>query len=151
MSVLHITIPLITFMFDRLTKWWAVSFLCQKPLAIWGSTVSCLITYNKGVSWSLLAFDGAAGFWIIGTLIMFVIILLLWHMYSQYTQDHAIYGELLVLGGALSNFYDRFLYGGVVDFILLQYGDWAFPVFNCADIAIVCGVLLMVYEAATTR
>jgi signal peptidase II len=151
MTVLHVLIPIITFVIDRLTKWWAVSFLCQKPLAIWGNAISCLITYNKGVSWSLLAFDGATSFWIIGFLVCGVIFLLVWHIYVQYRQEHAIYGELLVLGGALSNFYDRFLYGGVVDFILLQYGNWSFPVFNCADIAIVCGVLLMMYEATITR
>jgi signal peptidase II len=151
MSVLYIVIPIMVFTIDRLTKWWAVSFLCQKPLAVWGNSISCLITYNKGVSWSLLTFDGAAGFWFVGSVIVSVIVLLLWHTYAQYRQEHAIYGELLILGGALSNFYDRILYGGVVDFILLQYGDWSFPVFNGADIAIVCGVLLMIYEATITR
>lgn len=151
MSLLYVAIPIIVFTIDRLTKWWAVTFLCQEPLSVFGNAVSCLITYNKGISWSLLTFDGAACFWLIGLLIMSVILLLVWHTYLQYMQKNLIYGELLVLGGALSNLYDRVLYGGVVDFILLQYGDWSFPVFNCADIAIVCGVMLMVYETINTQ
>ena len=151
MSILCIIIPIIVFTVDRLTKWWAVSFLCQKPLAVWGNTISCLISYNKGISWSLLTFDSSASFWLIILLTSFIIILLLWHTYLQYAYKKKIYGELLVLGGALSNLYDRILYGGVVDFILLQYGDWSFPIFNCADVIIIFGVILILYEATHTQ
>jgi signal peptidase II len=55
----------------------------------------------------------------------------------------------LVLGGALGNLIDRifrdpgFLRGGVVDFLSVFAPDGrAFPVFNAADSAIVCGGIL---------
>jgi signal peptidase II len=55
----------------------------------------------------------------------------------------------LVLGGALGNLIDRvfrdpgFLRGGVVDFLSVFAPDGqAFPVFNVADSAIVCGAVL---------
>jgi len=49
-------------------------------------------------------------------------------------------GIALVLGGALGNFYDRAVYGFVVDFFDLAF----FPaVFNVADSAITAGALLL--------
>jgi signal peptidase II len=57
-----------------------------------------------------------------------------------------IWAELLIITGALSNFFDRFWYGGVIDFIHVHCGSWSFPVFNGADISIVCGVALLLWE-----
>ena len=45
----------------------------------------------------------------------------------------------LVLGGAVGNLIDRLRYGFVIDFIDVKF--W--PIFNLADSAITCGVLLM--------
>jgi signal peptidase II len=49
-------------------------------------------------------------------------------------------GLALVAGGAAGNLIDRVLAGGVTDFI--DVGWW--PVFNVADIALDCGVALIV-------
>ena len=50
-------------------------------------------------------------------------------------------GLAIALGGALGNFSDRLRLGYVVDFIDLNF--W--PVFNIADMAIVSGVLLIIW------
>ena len=47
-----------------------------------------------------------------------------------------------VLGGALSDGFDRLIFGHVTDFI--DFHVW--PVFNVADMAIVGGMLVIVYE-----
>lgn len=47
----------------------------------------------------------------------------------------------LIILGSVSNFFDRFMYNGVVDYIDL----WLFPKFNLADIIIVSGVLLLIF------
>ena len=49
------------------------------------------------------------------------------------------WGVSLALSGALGNMIDRFVYGAVVDFLDVRI--W--PIFNVADIAIVCGVILL--------
>ena len=57
------------------------------------------------------------------------------------------YLPLLITGaalasGALGNFIDRLLYGYVIDFIYVSLID--FPVFNVADIFVVCGGIAFV-------
>ena len=48
----------------------------------------------------------------------------------------------LYIGGSIGNYIDRFLYGGVTDFI--KIGSW--PVFNIADAAQVGGELLLLHD-----
>lgn len=48
----------------------------------------------------------------------------------------------LLLGGAASNTFDRFVYGHVVDYA--QIGWW--PVFNAADTALCVGVAWLLYD-----
>ncbi len=45
----------------------------------------------------------------------------------------------VVVGGALSNFVDRLLYGAVIDYIAV----WRYPVFNIADMGIVIGIFIL--------
>jgi signal peptidase II len=56
-----------------------------------------------------------------------------------------------LIGGALGNAVDRALYGAVVDFVLLHWGDWRWYVFNIADAAIVAGVVGLLYDAFLVR
>lgn len=53
-----------------------------------------------------------------------------------------IWGGGLMLGGGISNLFDRFFYGGVLDFISLPL----VPVFNLADALIVSGVLVLLVD-----
>jgi len=53
----------------------------------------------------------------------------------------------LLLGGALGNVIDRIRDGAVTDFIKLP----AWPAFNVADIAITCGVLVLLYVTERPR
>jgi lipoprotein signal peptidase len=56
-------------------------------------------------------------------------------------------GLALIFGGALGNIVDRIWRGYVVDFIHVK--GW--PVFNVADIAVVCGMLLMLFARVITK
>jgi len=57
----------------------------------------------------------------------------------------------LIIGGAIGNAIDRFVYGAVVDFALfhLRIGENTFNwyVFNLADVAIVAGVMALLYDS----
>jgi signal peptidase II len=43
------------------------------------------------------------------------------------------------------------VYGHVIDFIDLYYGDWHWPVFNLADSAITLGAGLLILDAMLGR
>ena len=49
----------------------------------------------------------------------------------------------LILGGAIGNLIDRILYGSVVDFIEVGIGSLRWPVFNVADSAVTCGMIIL--------
>ena len=151
MSIILVVIPTFVIVLDRITKLWAINYACQAPLSLMGDSLSCIVTYNRGVSWGLLSYESILGFSLVTLFIVGVIGILLFHMFVEYRKQNALFGELLVFGGAVANLYDRLMYGGVVDFILFQYGTWSFPIFNIADIAIVCGVLIMLYDVSLRR
>lgn len=69
--------------------------------------------------------------------------MLAFYTFFQWKQNQSILAEVFILAGGLSNIIDRFVYSGVVDFIVLGYKDWFWPVFNVADAFIVLGVTLM--------
>lgn len=50
-----------------------------------------------------------------------------------------------IFGGAIGNYIDRLWHGFVVDFLDFHYmNKWSYPAFNVADIAIVCGISIMI-------
>lgn len=53
------------------------------------------------------------------------------------------WGLGMVLGGAVGNLVDRIRFRAVVDFLDFYVGQWHWPAFNVADIAICCGALLV--------
>lgn len=62
------------------------------------------------------------------------------------TQRALAVGLALIMGGALGNVIDRVNHGYVIDFIHLHYGDWYWPAFNVADMAITAGAVLLVID-----
>jgi signal peptidase II len=50
-----------------------------------------------------------------------------------------------ILGGAIGNVIDRFIYGAVVDFLDFYLGSYHWPAFNIADSAICIGVGLLLF------
>ena len=58
----------------------------------------------------------------------------------------------LVLGGALGNIRDRYLYGYVIDFADLHFGEFRpFLIFNVADAAISIGIVIILARALFMR
>lgn len=60
--------------------------------------------------------------------------------------DRRIFATLLLMTGAVSNIYDRFMHGYVIDWA--SFGRW-WPVFNLADVLIAAG--LIIYLSARRR
>ena len=56
------------------------------------------------------------------------------------------YSLLMILGGALGNFYDRIFYNAVPDFIDFHIGNLHWFIFNPADIFITIGVICLILD-----
>lgn len=65
------------------------------------------------------------------------------YFYRKIPQQYRLFrlGIGLMAGGAIGNLIDRIATGYVIDFF--DFRIW--PVFNIADMAIVCGVIMMIY------
>lgn len=98
---------------------------------------------NKGAAFGIL--QNQRWFFIAVTTI--VLIGLIWYLQKCVKERKTLlpFALGLILGGALGNFYDRLLYGEVVDFLQFYFAwfDYTFPIFNIADSAIVIGVILI--------
>jgi len=131
---------------DRFSKAWALKTLAGKVLApCW--CMNFLLTWNRGISWSLFETTDAIGATILTSLIGLTVVAFAAYTVWRTLHFHPVAFEALVLGGALSNLIDRLFYGAVIDFIELHAGLYAWPVFNVADMAIVIGVMGMMLRA----
>jgi signal peptidase II len=132
---------------DQLSKWW---IMAQPVASLYiAPFLSFERAINKGISWSL--FDSEVTPWFVYVAIFVVTLLLCYHIIAQYKEGRSVFIEVAILAGAVSNSIDRFMYGGVVDFITLNYNNWYFPSFNGADIAITLGVMCMIVQLIQER
>ncbi len=106
---------------------------------------------NRGLAFSLLSSNRIYVHAILIAVIAFFIIFLMCYAYWKRSHDKFIFAETLVLSASISNLVDRFLYGGVLDFITVNIvSSLTLPVGNIADICIVGGLIYMCYELIMT-
>ncbi len=109
-----------------------------------------VLAWNTGISYGWFQNEGAIGQAILLAFkVVAVILLAVWMARSE--TRLAVIGLGLIIGGALGNGIDRLAYGAVVDFVLLhaEIGGKTYHwyVFNLADVAIVVGVLALLYDS----
>ncbi len=111
-----------------------------------GPFLDLVLRWNRGISFSLLVQDSAAGRTVLLGLTVAAVALLVWWLWNCHT-IFAVTGLGAIIGGALGNAFDRLAHGAVVDYLDLHpFGQHLF-VFNLADGAINIGVLLLVIDA----
>lgn len=133
---------------DILTKVWAVSALSDgRDIHIFW-TLHFALTHNEGMAFSTGTNIGP----FIGMLAIVVIAILVATMRKQ-SNTMSLVATGCIVGGATGNVLDRvfrgtgFMNGAVVDFIDLRW--W--PVFNVADIGIVCGAIAVAFSMIVTH
>lgn len=132
------------FLFDRLSKL-TVKALVKNPYII-NKFFSFEVLINRGISWSLFHSQNTILFLAVSLMSCLMLALLVQYTFERQEQGHAVVGETFILAGGISNFFDRFVYHGVFDFIKITVGNYVFPIFNIADIIIVIGVCIVVYN-----
>ncbi|PIF04126.1 MAG: signal peptidase II [Arcobacter sp.] len=104
-----------------------------------GECISLILVYNYGVAFSMFSFLEGNLKYIQIAIMLAGVIYLMFHkeLFTLYYIPAA-----LILAGGVSNIYDRFIHGGVVDYVYWHCG-FDFAVFNFADVIIDIGVVLI--------
>ena len=143
---------LIVCLLDQAAKLWLLfSFdLGARGVVPLTPFLDLVLTWNKGISYGLFQQDGPYGQW---ALLVFkaLAVALLWIWMARVTTRLSALSLGLIIGGAVGNSIDRVAYGAVADFLHFHVttATWSFSwyVFNLADVAIVVGVIGLLYES----
>ncbi len=131
---------------DQLLKQYMLSLVFEPPRVIEVTGFFNLVpVWNRGVSFGMLG-DSETSRWIlIGLALVILVVLVVWLVRSGSVV--VCFALVLVIGGALSNVIDRVVFGAVVDFIDIHAFGWHWPAFNLADMSIVAGTALLLYDS----
>jgi signal peptidase II len=103
------------------------------------------LTFNEGVAFSLFGDGGELQRLLLSSFAVVVsLVFIVWMGRLSKSDRLSAISLSLIVGGALGNVIDRIIHGHVIDFILLHWRTFHWPAFNVADMAIVCGAILLV-------
>lgn len=130
---------------DQLVKGLVTSFIhYQEIIDIIPNFFYLTYVKNTGGAWSIFS-DNMIILLVIGIICALGLIYLI-NKKNSYTKLEVTYLSLIT-GGLFGNLIDRIIQKGVIDFIGLIFGNYYFPVFNIADICIVCGAILLIIDS----
>ena len=108
-----------------------------------GECISLVLAYNYGVAFSMFAFlEESLKYIQIG--LLFGGVIYLW--FNKEIFERYYIPIALLLAGGVSNVLDRFIHGGVVDYVYWHCG-FEFAIFNLADVLIDIAVVLILFMA----
>ena len=130
---------------DRLTKYIVVHSL--KPYQAIHITDFFNITYvqNKGIAFGImnnLAHSMTTFLLLIAVNLIAIIILTLW-LFKPGNNIWITIGISFIIGGAIGNLMDRFMYKCVIDFLDFHINQYHWPAFNIADAAVTTGTVFL--------
>ena len=139
-------IILIIFLIDRVSKIYILEIaeLETKVDIYVNSYLNFYLIWNKGIAFGLFSFDKSFIYQSI-SLIVFIICIVIIVMLIK-SKGLKKYALILILGGALGNFFDRMYYSAVPDFIDFHIGNFHWFIFNVADIFITIGVICLILD-----
>ncbi len=138
-AVMVIT-ALVVVAIDHLTKWLVVNHVKLDTQVPSGSPVTIHYIQNSGAAFGLFP-QFTFLYLVVAAIVAGYILLYGPRMGGGLLRLLALGG---ILGGSISNGIDRLISGSVVDFIDFHF--WLFQIFNVADMAIVGGMLVVVYQ-----
>ena len=142
---LNSLIVTLIFLIDRISKLYVIhkDKLISNSEILSSKFFNIHLIWNEGIAFGLFAFNENNFYNFLTFLIFLVIIFIIFLIRkSDLLRRYAL---LLVLGGALGNFFDRLFYKAVPDFIDFHVGNFHWFIFNIADIFITAGVLFLIF------
>ena len=144
MRILFFLTSLITFLLDRVTKFLALKEL-QSPFEVIPGFFSLRLAENKGAAFSIFS-TGSEPVRVLFLIVVPVIICIyiLYYVLKNRLSPKTSISLGLIFGGALGNLYDRLINGKVLDFLDFHIGNYHYPTFNVADVAVFFGTVILI-------
>ena len=139
-----LSVVFLIFIIDRLSKIYVINE-STKNLSNYiyeSKYLNIRLIWNEGIAFGLFSFDNNLLYHSLTSIILIIILIIIYMVTKHVSLKR--YSLILILGGALGNFYDRLFYGAVPDFIDFHINNFHWFIFNFADISITIGVLFMI-------
>ena len=141
---INLIIVITVFFTDRLSKYYIVNLSkIENSVDMYvTSYLNLYLIWNKGIAFGLLSAGEGLIYNFITVAIGIIILIILYMIWKN--DNIQRFFLLLIMGGALGNFYDRLIYKAVPDFIDLHFYGYHWFVFNVADIFISIGIFCLI-------
>ena len=141
----------IVFMVDQISKYLVVHWLDLKrigELDVWSPYLNLRMAWNYGINFGLFSGQEDATRYILIAIALVIVGFVLFWMWRDPPGKLGFLSAGILIGGALGNVVDRFLYGAVADFLNMTCCGIENPyAFNVADIAVFAGAIGLVFFA----
>ncbi len=131
-------IILLIFSIDRYSKIEIIKNYSNQAFYL-NSFINFDLIWNTGIGFGILSSSSSLIYNFISLLIFGVIVLLGYYYFQSDKFEKFIFS--LIIGGAIGNFYDRFFFNAVPDFIDFHIGNFHWFTFNLADVFITFGII----------
>lgn len=146
---LGLTVFLATLALDQAHKWWMLNVydIADRGRVEVTPFLDLVYVKNIGISYSLFDQESYGGQIMLAAFgVLATIALWIWLVRGATGRLLAV-SLGLIMGGAIGNAIDRVVLGGVADFFSLHAFGYYWYVFNVADVAIVAGVIGLLYDS----
>ena len=152
--LLGFVLAALIFIADQAVKWWVTGPLALREVGdqiTINPVFNLTRTNNLGVSLGIFTAQSEGQRWaLVAMTAVIALVVLVWLLRERKLADIVPLG--MVLGGALGNIRDRAVFGYVIDYADLHFGNFQpFLVFNLADAAITIGVVIVLARSFLIR
>ncbi len=146
MKLWYLFVATLVMLLDQFTKYWvSVKLREGDEIDIIRGFFKFSYTENPGIAFGMLNNGNVK--WLLVAVSVGAIMVVVYYMKRTPVSNTLLLWSLALLAAGISgNLIDRVRSGRVIDFILLYYKDYQWPVFNIADTAITIGAALMAIE-----
>lgn len=137
---------LLLILVDQITKLWVQARLDLGAVVEVSSFFNLVYVLNPGAAFSFLADQAGWQKHFLSAVAVIASIVILFMMRASSHRKFAMFCLACILGGAIGNLIDRVAHGAVIDFLDFYVGNYHWPAFNVADIAITMGAVGLIID-----
>src|SRR5215831_370802 len=143
MKLWYLLIAMLVMLFDQITKYWvSVKLREGDEIDVIRGFFKLSYTENPGIAFGM--FNNGNVKWLLVSVSIAAVLVVVYYMRRTPVANSLLLWSLALLAaGICGNLVDRIRMGRVIDFILIYYKSYQWPVFNIADTAITIGAALM--------